>query len=87
MFNTNVGDFKDWPLEQSHFDRIPSILFLLHTVCFRVAALGTVLRKKLNEGNGCIAVLPYQPQQAGFFFLNYRVEFVCGSQAFEVISM
>lgn len=49
MSNTNVGSFKDWLLEQSHFNRIPLILFLLSAVWFRIAVLGTALGKILNR--------------------------------------
>lgn len=58
---TNVGGFKDWPLEQSHFHKIPSILFLLSTVCFRIAALGIYLANT-EWNNGCIQTLPQQRQ-------------------------
>lgn len=64
LSKTNVRGFKDWPLEQSHFNRILSIFFLLGTVCFRIAALGTVLGKILNG----VMVLLYKIQIFLFYF-------------------
>lgn len=92
LSNTNVGGFKDWPLEQSHFNKIPSVLFLLSTVCFRIAALGIYLANT-EWNNGCIQALPRQCQ---LLFCLFAYLFVClgflsgmgfisGSQAFQVI--
>lgn len=86
--NTNVGGFKDWPLEQSHFNKIPSILFLLSTGCFRIAALGISLANT-EWDNGCIQALPQQCQLLFclfvWAFLSHGMGFISGSQAFQVI--
>lgn len=68
LSNTNAGGFKDWPLEQSHFNKIPSILFLLSTVCFRISALGIYLANT-EWDNGCIQALPQQCQLLFYLFV------------------
>lgn len=68
LSNTNAGGLKDWPLEQSHFNKIPSILFLLSTVCFRIAALGIYLANT-EWDNGCIQALPQQCQLLFYLFV------------------
>lgn len=87
LSNTNVGSFKDRPLEQSHFNKIPSILFLLSTVCFRIAALG--IYSAIPEwNNGCIQALPQQFQLLFCLFVclfelfGVGLGFISGSQAF-----